>query len=584
MTTKPPDIGGWLKEQQQLATGPLRRLRVLAPLHGLLIVGQSWLIASVIHAAVFEDASRAELLLPLLALLPVFLLRFFITMQVERQAFHAAVEVKRTIRALLYDKFRALGPVRLANEQSGVLATSVVDGVESLDAYFARFLPAVTMMSMVPPIILLAVLPSDPLSAVVLLMTAPLVPLFMHLVGKGAEHLNQKQWRKLARMGAHFLDVIQTFATRKMFNATRRELDNIARISDEFRRSTMAVLRVAFLTSAILEFFAALSIALIAVFIGFRLLAGDMSFLYGFFVLLLVPEFYLPLRNYGAQNHARMEAVGAAEEIVRLLDMPTPEHTLTPPTATGATPELAGAITLTGVYYSYETGRPALENLSLQINPGEHVAIVGSSGAGKSTLANLLLGFATPDAGTIHVGGTLLDTSTMHGWRQQLCWIPQRSRLFHGSVADNIRLGAPHATSAAVESAAAAADARDFIDALPQGFDTIIGDAGLGLSGGQIQRLAIARALLRDTPYLLLDEPTAHLDRDSEQRVVRALRQICANRTIISIAHRLQTLQGADRILVLHAGQLVQQGGYDELSQTPGPFSDLLRDGRALRA
>lgn len=576
--TDPATAKPWLREQQRLAATPLRRLKLLAPLNGLLIVAQAWLLAYVIDAAVFDGANLARLWPWLLGLLPVFALRFLVGWQAERQAFQAALQVKREIRGRLFDKLRALGPLRLANEDSGSLATSLVDGVESLEPYFARYLPALTMMSMVPLILLLAVFPADWLSGVVLLATAPLVPLFMSLIGKGAEHLNQRQWRQLTRMGAHFLNVIQTLPTLKMFNASRRELDHIARIADAFRRSTMSVLRVAFLTSAVLEFFAALSIALIAVFIGFRLLDGEMAFFYGFFALLLAPEFYMPLRNYGVQNHARMEAVGAAEQIARILDLEAGD------VAPQQDATFVGPLQLRQVHFAYEPGRPALAGVDLLIEPGRHVAIVGPSGAGKSTLANLLLGFALPDSGDIRIGDTPLHAGNIAAWRRQIAWIPQKARLFHGTVADNIRLGTPGATLAEVRQAAAAADALTFIEALPQGFDTLIGEGGLGLSGGQTQRIALARALLHDTPILLLDEPTAHLDRDSERAIVETLRRCATQRTLISIAHRLHTLHDADLILVMQQGRVVQQGSYRELADAPGAFAELLREGREVSA
>lgn len=580
------DPGHWLKEQKVWGAKPLRRLRWMAPAQGVLIVIQAWLVAGTINAVVFDSAALTVVWPALWAMLPVFFLRFILGWQVERQSFHAAVEVKREIRSRLFDKLRALGPVPLMNEETGALASSVVDGVENLDAYFARYLPAVTMMSMVPLVILVAVFPSDVLSGLVLLVTAPLVPLFMLLIGKGAESLNQKQWRQLARMGAYFLGVIQTFTTRKIFNASRREIDNIAQISEQFRRSTMSVLRVAFLTSAVLEFFAALSIALIAVFVGFRLLAGEMSFLHGFIVLLLAPEFYLPLRNFGAQNHARMEAVGAAENIIRILNMPSPRPINQAARESRAQNNLRfqGGIEFNGVHFAYEKGRPALSALSLRVEPGEHIAIVGPSGSGKSTLANVLLGFCYPDTGIIRVGDQELRADILGGWRESISWIPQKVRLFHGTVADNIRLGAPKISDAAVLAAADAADARDFIEALPQGFSTLIGDGGQELSGGQAQRIGIARALVRNTPYLLLDEPTAHLDRESEERVSNALQKLVVGRTVISIAHRLQTVRQADRIVVLNDGFVVQSGRYSALATRPGVFAELLRDGQELSA
>jgi len=571
----------WLKEQRRTAAAPLRQLRVIAPLTGILVVAQAWLLAHVIDAVAFQEAGLSEVMPAMLALLPVFLLRFVANWRSSRLGAEASLLIKSEVRSRLFEKLRRLGPVALHDDKSGALASQLIDGVEALDGYFGRYVPAMILMSAVPLIILLAVFPSDWISGLVLIITAPLVPFFMTLIGKSAERHNQAQWEKLSRMGSHFLNVLQTLPTLKAFNASRRELDNIARISDAFRRTTMSVLRFAFLTSAVLEFFAAISIALIAVFIGFRLLDGEMAFFYGFFVLLLAPEFYLPLRNFGVQNHARMEAAAAAGQLAEILERPEGEP------AGENTPKhgFQGAITARDVHFCYEAGREAaLQGLNLQVQAGEHVAIVGPSGAGKSTLANLLLGFVRPDSGEVRVGATRLEAANLVAWRRQIGWIPQRAHLFHGSVVDNIRLGAPNASINQVLEACEAANALQFIDALPQGLETLVGEGGQGLSGGQIQRIAIARALVRNTPWLLLDEPSAHLDAESERLVTEALARLSRSRTVISIAHRLQTVRNADRIIVVQQGTVVQEGSYKELADVAGAFRELVRAGEEIRS
>jgi len=570
-----PDSNQWLNRQKQTAARPLWQLRLLAPLSGILIVAQAWLLAYVIDAVAFRDNGLDDLWPWLLGLLPIFALRFLANWQAGRLGNAAAQQVKRDIRTRLFDKLRQLGPIALQNERSGALASQIVDGVEALDGYFSRYIPAMILMSTIPLIILLVAFPNDWISGLVLLITAPLVPLFMVLIGKGAERRNQLQWTKLTRMGSYFLNVLQTLPTLKLFNASRRELHNIARISDEFRRTTMSVLRLAFLTSAVLEFFAAISIALIAVFIGFRLLDGEMAFFYGFFVLLLAPEFYIPLRNFGVQNHARMEAAAAAEGIAEMLDRPAPAaHN-----ARTANPAFDGPIKFQGVHFAYEAGRPALAGLDLQIGPGEHVAIVGPSGSGKSTLASMLLGFIFPERGEIRIGNQQLGPSNATLWRRQISWIPQRAHLFHASIRDNICLGTPDASLNQILEACDAANAMEFIDTLPHGLDTVVGEGGQGLSGGQVQRIAVARALVRGTPWLLLDEPTAHLDPGSERLLTKALARLRHDHALISIAHRLQTVRDADRIIVMQAGKVAQQGTFEELAGTDGTFRELLQSG-----
>lgn len=569
----------WLVGQKRLAEAPLHQLKWLAPLTGLLIVCQAWLLAYIVDAVAFRGARLTELLPWMLALLPVFGLRFLAGWRSARLGFQASRIIKTDLRARLFDKLRRIGPIGLSGDSSGALAAGLVDAVEALDGYFSRYVPAMVMMSMVPLIVLLVVFPGDWVSGLVLLFTAPLIPVFMTFIGRAAERRNQAQWRQLARMGAYFLNVIQTLPTLKMFNASRGELDNIARISDEFRRTTMSVLRLAFLTSAVLEFFAAISIALIAVFVGFRLLDNEMNFFYGLFVLLLAPEFYLPLRNFGVQNHARMEAAAAAEQLVEILQRPEPDAV---PAAAEPIPTFHGNLQIRDLHFTYAAGRRALDGLDLEIPEGRHIAIVGPSGSGKSTLASLLLGFIRPDRGKILVGGSELTPANTAAWRSQISWIPQRARLFHGSIADNIRLGAPDASLNQVLDACETAHAMEFIEQLPQGIDTLVGEGGQGLSGGQIQRIAIARALVRDTRWLLLDEPSAHLDPESERLVTEALTRLAQGRTLISIAHRLQTVRGADRIVVLSHGRIVQQGGFRQLAAETGPFRDLLDEGGEL--
>ncbi|MCG6966373.1 MAG: thiol reductant ABC exporter subunit CydD [Chromatiaceae bacterium] len=574
---KPDDnqqLKDWLKAQRPYAARGLKLAALLGALGGILAVAQAWGIAKVIDGAVFKQQDLHALLPWLWALLPILLVRFLAAWGAERQAVRGALAVKRAIRAQLFDRIRGLGPIGLADERSGTIASSLLEGVEGLEPYFARYLPAASLVGMVPMVIALAVLPADWLSAVVLLVTAPLIPVFMILIGRRAERVNQRQWQQLARMGGHFLDVLQGLTTLKLFNASRRELDQIARVSDDFRRSTMSVLRVAFLTSAVLEFFAAISIAIIAVLIGFRLLDGEMAFLYGLFVLLLAPEFYLPLRNLGVQNHARMEAIGAAENIVRLLDR---EPLLPGAAATGAIPP-AGDIRFEQVVFAYEPGRSALNGLDLHIAHGAHVALVGRSGSGKSTVANLLLRFVTPQQGRVLLDGQPIDTFDHAAWQAAVAWIPQRPRLFAATVADNIRLGRPDASDDAVYEAARRAQALDFIERLPDGLATRVGEGGRGLSGGQTQRLAVARALLRDCPLVVLDEPTAHLDPASQARVQSALDELAKGRTVLTIAHRLETIRQVSQIIVLDQGAVVEQGSFAELSKRGGHFSALLRD------
>ena len=574
-----------LNAQRPLAARWLRAAIGLGLFNGVLLIAQAWLLARVIDQVAFAGAGLDAVEVWLWPLLGLFLLRALIAWASEQTAFRAAARVKTELRDRVYRHIQAAGPKWLAGERSGALAEDLIKGIESLEAYYARYLPAMSLTTLVPLTILLVVLPLDWLSGLVMLFTAPLIPFFMVIIGKRVERLNQHLWRNLTRMGAHFLDVIQGLTTLKLFNASRREAALIGSISDDYRRSTMEVLRVAFLTSAVLEFFATVGIAIIAVFIGFRLFQLDLplpdavappeiSFFTGFFILLLAPEFYLPLRNLGTHYHGRMEAIAAAERLERILATPLPPVPAEPRRLPADAPL---AVRLEAVAFAYEPGRPALAGVDLRIDPSQRVAVVGPSGAGKTTLASLLLGFVRPDSGRILVDGTDLAELDLNDWRARLAWLPQNPRLFQGSVLDNIRLGAPDADMDAVRQAAERARAAEFIERLPRGYDTPIGERGAGLSGGQIQRIALARAFVRDARLVVLDEATASLDPASEAQVQAAIEDLAKGRGLLVIAHRLATVRSADQIIVLEAGRVAEAGDHATLIARDGPYRRMTR-------
>jgi len=551
----------------------LRAAVALGTGSGLLLLVQAWLLASVVNAVVFGQQALSAVLPWLWALLGVFATRAVIAWLVEWISFRAAARIKVNMRRQLMDHVLALGPVHLIGERSGELANTITDGVEALEAYYSRYLPQLSLAVLVPLAILVVVFPLDWISGLVLLITAPVIPLMMILIGKGAEALNQRQWRQLARLSAHFLDTLQGLTTLKLFNASRREAAVVARLSDDYRRSTMAVLRIAFLSSLALEFLATVSIALVAVLIGFRLLWGELGFQSGFLILLLAPEFYLPLRALGTQYHARMDAIGAAERMVELLE------TAPAPRVHGAEPlQLTGPlhIQLSDVRFAYRSDRPALDGISFELSHGERIALVGPSGAGKTTVVNVLLGFVVPSAGEVLINGRPLHELDPDDWLRHVAWVPQQPRLFHGTVMDNIRLGKSAADADSVREAARLALADEFIEALPHGYETVVGEGGQGLSGGQVQRLALARAFLKNAPLVLLDEPSANLDIESERKLNKAIARLARDRTTITIAHRLNTVRQADRILVLERGRLVETGSHGDLLENHGLYGQLV--------
>ncbi len=568
----------FLNAQRPAAGGNLRLSVGLFFANGLAVIAQAFIVALIVNALAFEQASFGAIAPPLLALLPLFLLRAVLSYAGERYALRAATAVKRDLRVRVLDHLVALGPMALGDRPVGGLVTDLTDGLGAVELYYSRYLPAAILAGLVPFAMLCAVVPADWVSALVLVGTAPLIPVFMVLIGEGAERLNRRQWRKLTHMAGHFLDTVEGLTTLKILSASRREAINVERIADAYRHETMVVLRVAFLSAFALEFFATVSIAIVAVFIGFRLMWGEMTFLSGFFVLLLAPEFYLPLRTLGTAYHARMAAIGASERIVELLETPMP-------VATTGTKRVSGrdiAISFEDVHVIYADGRTGLNGMSFTVEPGERVALVGPSGAGKSTVFNLLLGFVAPSSGRILVNGVPLNELDMDLWRERFAYLPQRPHIFDATIAANIAMASPERIDPdRVREAAKRAGADGFIAALPEGYETPMRENGAGLSGGQVQRIALARAFHAEADLVLLDEASAHLDRQSEKAIAAALDRLKKDRTLFTIAHRLATVRRADRVLHLDNGRLVGDSPPDTILPGLGADLELDDEGRA---
>ena len=488
----------------------------------------------------------------------------------EVTAQQGAVQVKSELRGQLLSQVFRLGPAYATGERSGELVTTATEGVERLEPYLARYLPQVALSAFVPLLVAAYILPWDLSSAVLLLVTAPMIPLMMVLVGSYAEEHTKRQWLALSRMGAHFLDALQGLTTLKVFGRAAEEKERVAQVSDEFRRRTLKVLRFAFLSGLVLEFMTAAAIALVAVVLGVRLINGAISFEQAFLVLLLTPEFYKPLRELGASRHAGMEGKAAAERIFEILDTPAPTRG-----GGRALEPLSGGLTVefSDVRFAYpESEHPALCEVSLALPAGSRTALVGRSGSGKSTLVNVLLRFLDPEDGTVAANGVPIGELPVEVWREHVALVPQRPHLFYGSVLENIGLARPRATRSEVEEAAELAGAADFIRRMAHGYDTQVGERGMRLSGGEAQRLAIARAFLKDAPLLVLDEPTSSLDPGSEALIRDALERLARGRTALIVAHRLNTARKADRIAVLDEGRVMETGTHAELLERKGPY------------
>ena len=573
---------------------------LLGVLGGILVVLQAGLLSGTIDRVFLGGASLADVTPLLLALAGIAGLRALTTWGGTVTGQQVAGRIKQELRERLFAHLLALGPAYTQAERSGELAHSLLEGVEALDAYFSQYLPQIALAALVPITYLIVVFPADPLSGVVLLVTAPLIPFFMILIGKAAEILTRRQWGVLSRMSAHFLDVLQGLTTLKLLGRSRKQIEVIGRISDSWRRTTLGVLRVAFLSALVLEMLATISTAVVAVEIGIRLLYGGLDFQRALFVLILAPEYYLPLRTLGTRFHAGMSGVAAAQRIFGILETgeaqlnrqdarsakekqrkntSMPLVSPSPFTERGPGGEVLPSrfdLVFEGVTYAYADGqRAALDGVSFTISTGEQIALVGPSGAGKSTIAALLLGFIAPQGGMITVGGVPLDTLDADAWRARVAWVPQRPYLFNASLIDNVRLGRPEATPDEVAWAARQAHADAFIRALPEGYATVIGERGARLSGGQAQRIALARAFLKDAPFLILDEATANLDAENEALVQAAIERLLERRSALVIAHRLRTVARADRILVLEGGRVVEAGPHADLVAAGGLYSRL---------
>ncbi|MFB7167524.1 thiol reductant ABC exporter subunit CydD [Streptomyces sp. NPDC056242] len=525
---------------------------ILGGVGAALLVAQASLIADIVVRAFKEHTY--DLSGPLLGLVAVALGRAVVAWLTELTAHRSVARVKSTLRERLLDHATALGPSYLTGRRTGELATLATRGIDALDDYFARYLPQLALAVVVPVVVLARILGADWRSAAVIAVTLPLVPLFMVLVGLATQDRMTRQWAGLSRLSHHFLDVVAGLPTLKVFNRAKAQARSISRITDDHRRATLRTLRIAFMSSLTLELLSTLSVALVAVAIGFRLVSGELDLRTGLLVLVLAPEVYLPVRQVGALYHSSAEGLTAAGEIFEVLE--------TSPPRPGSDPAPSGAeITLAAVSVAYE-GRsvPALQDVSLTLAPGETVALTGPSGAGKSTLLAVLLGFVRPSAGAVLVDGHDLASLGPESWRRQIAWLPQHPHLFAGTVADNVRLARPEATDAEVRAALGCVHALDFAEP-----GLVLGEGGAGLSAGQRQRLALARAVLANRPLVLLDEPTANLDGESEAAMVEAVRSLAVGRTVLLVAHRPALLAIADRRV--HLG--IPHGGGEQRTAEP---------------
>ena len=550
-----------------------RRFLVLSVLLGVAtavtVIAQAHLLADVVARGFLGGADLAAVAGALVALTAVVTIRAALTWGSDVAAHHAAAGVRTQLRRRLLQRLATDGPVALLERSRGDLAVTATRGVEALDGYFARYLPQLVLAAVVPVIAIAWIWPRDRLSVLVLIITLPLIPVFMALIGMLANRRVARQWRTMQRLGGHFLEVLAGLPTLKTLGAADRQRDRVIEVTERFRASTMGTLRIAFLSAGWLELMAMIGTAMIAVGIGLRLVEGTLDLQTGLAVLILAPEIYLPVRAVGQQFHASMEGMEAAGDVLDVIDADLPAAT--PPTDGRPTTETPTAGTTTvrlqDVWLTFPgRERPALAGVGLDIRPGERLGLIGPTGAGKSSILTLLLGMATAEHGEVVVATDTtgserpLATLDPDRWRAGIGWVPQRPHLVAGTIADNLRLGRPGATDEEVAEAARLAALDEFIADLPLGLHQPVGEDGTRLSGGQRRRIALARALLRRPSLLLLDEPTSDLDPITAARVIATLEGLPREVTVVVVTHATSLVQRLDRVAVIADGRVLSLG------------------------
>ena len=581
-------LTSWLKKQKKACGFYLNLTVIFGLLTGLSLIVQAYLISTILHGIIILELPKSAFsneFLCLLALIPV---RALLAFARERSCFEAGKRLRLHIRNAVLDKLSELGPAFIKGKPAGSWASIVLEQVEDLHDFYARYLPQMLLAGFIPLIILIVVFPLNWAAGLILLCTAPLIPIFMIFVGVGAADANRKNFKALAKLSGHFMDRLKGLNTLKLFNRGEAEGQEIEAASESFREKTMSVLRIAFLSSAVLEFFSAVSIAVLAIYFGFSFLGeldfGDydagFSLFVAMFTLMLAPEFFQPLRDMGTHYHAKAQAIGAAEELMSLLEYKLETNIQsTGKNRTIKTLDWHAGLEIVARDFTVKShsGTALVGPLSFQLDNGQRMAVVGPSGAGKSSLLNSLLGFL-PYQGSLKINGVELNELAVSQWRAHLAWLGQDPQLFHGTVRDNVAMADPEMDDETVRLLLAKAKVLDFVDQQRLGLDHPIGEQMAGISVGQAQRIALARALGQYAPLFLLDEPTASLDRHSEQAVLSALRDAMANSSCLMVSHRLDQLQKMNTILVLDKGAIVQQGSFEQLSSIPGLFKQMQTD------
>jgi ATP-binding cassette, subfamily C, bacterial CydD len=545
----------WLKQHTKTHKSDLRASVLSGFLLSLLMITQAAFLAIILQKLIIEQRPFLAVLPYFLALIVILLARGLLIYLREKINFTLGQKIRQQIRQKIIDQFERFGPAYLSQSTTGAWSTLVIEQVDNLHDFFARYLPQMRLASMVPILICIAIFPFNWAAAVILLCTAPLIPIFMILVGMGAADINRRHFKALAYLSGHFLDRLKGLSTIRLFNQGQQQTEQIAQASEDFRVKTMQVLKMAFLSSAVLEFFTSISIAIVAVYFGFSYL-GEFNFgaynstvtlFAGFFALILAPEYFQPLRDLGVYYHAKAEAIAAADNIETFLNKKLPQQIDSENTKTDSlkTIEAKDLIVLSN------ESIPIVGPLTFSLQAPFKLALIGTSGEGKSSLMQVLLGFL-PYQGSLKINGIEFNQLDLASWQQQISWIGQNPYLINSSIRENILLGKPTATDNELNDVIQKAQLSDVIANLPDGVDTQVGEDAVRLSVGQAQRIALARAMLKPCQLLILDEPTASLDKQTVQQL--APYHIATNS--ITITHQYDDMPDFDQVWTLSKGKL----------------------------
>jgi thiol reductant ABC exporter CydD subunit len=545
-----------LMRESRVARRALGAAALLALIQAILTVVWAVALAAAIAPVAMDGAGLAEVRTAIIVAACAAAGRAIVAWGFETTGRVGAQQVMSELRMRLTGHVLEARPLSQASDSTGALATVAVQGVDGLESVFARYFPQMMLAVVVPIAAIGWILPVDWVSAAILAVTIPIIVLFMILIGLGADRRAKDRWVALRSLGGRFFEVVRGLTTLRVHDRAEAQVEVLERVGEDYRRETMATLRLAFLSALVLELAAALGTAMVAVALGIRLVDGGIGLQAALAILILAPEIYQPIRQLGAQFHASADGMIAAEQIFGVLDAPA--VLATAPAAPAPAPSPAAtSIVFDRVSVEYP-GRPvpALDGLELSLHPGEFVALVGPSGAGKSTIASLLVRLIDPTAGAVRIGGADLRNIDADAWRSRIAWVPQRPRIFAASVADNLRMANAAATDGELGAALRAAGAEDLVAGLPDGLETALGEGGRRLSAGEAQRIALARGFLRDAELFVLDEPTAHLDGSLAAELAEVVRRMTAGTTTLAVTHRRELVNAADRVVRIESGRV----------------------------